>query len=214
MNEVREGSQFEEVLTSWGLVHDLMLEHPREVVGDEDSVKSGRKCGVDVGLWAVADHPGCTDVTGVMTGNGAVGVTMFFSKNFDSGEVGSKAGALKLIDLLGGISFSNKDEAMPGGKVGEGGFDGREKLDLMLGNRLREAENALMLVWCDGGIGELLEAVDKRAPKAVEPVAVCRDGGMFAVIEVFANLLGRVDTMIEVGDKRRDGTLEVDVVLP
>ena len=191
-----------------------MLEHPCEVVGDEDSVKSSRKCGVDIGLWAVADHPGCTRVAGVMTGDSAVGVAVLFSKNFDRGEVGSKAGALKLVGLLGVVSFSNKDEAMPSGEVGEGGLDGGEKLDLMLGDGLGEAKDALVLFWCDGSVGELFEAVDERATKTVEPVAVGRDGGVFAVVKMLANLFGRVDTMVEVGDKRSDSTLEVDVVLP
>ena len=177
-------------------------------------MKSSRKCGVDIGLWAVADHPGCTRVAGVMTGDGAVGVAVLFSKNFDRGEVGSKAGALKLVGLLGMVSFSDKDEAMSGREVDEGGLDCGEKLNLMLGDGLGEAKDALVLFWCDGSVGELLEAVDERATKTVEPVAVGRDGGVFAVVKMLANLLGRMHTMVEVGDKRSDGTLEVDVVLP
>jgi len=139
---------------------------------------------------------------------------VLFSKNFDRGKVGSKAGALKLVGLLGMVSFSDKDEAMSGREVDEGGLDCGEKLDLMLGDGLGEAKDALVLFWCDGSVGELLEAVDERATKTVEPVAVGRDGGVFAMVKMLANLLGRVHTMVEVGDKRSDSTLEVDVVLP
>ena len=191
-----------------------MLEHPCEVVGDEDSVKSGCKCGVDVGLWAVADHPRCTGVAGVMTGDSAVGITVLFSKNFDCGEVRSKAGALKLVGLLGVISFGDKDEAMPGGEVGECDLDGGEKLDLMFGDGLSEAKDALVLFWCDGSVGELFEAVDERATETVEPVAVGRNRGVFAVVKMLANLLGRVDTMVEIRDERCDSAFEIDVVFP
>ena len=40
------------------------------------------------------------------------------------------------------------------------------------------------------------------------------DGGMLDTVEVFADLLGGVDAVIEVGDEAGDGALEVDVVLP
>lgn len=40
------------------------------------------------------------------------------------------------------------------------------------------------------------------------------DGGVFAVIEVFADLGGSVDPVIEVGDERCDRPLEVDIVFP
>ena len=149
-----------------------------------------------------------------MSGDGTVGVTVLFCKNFDRGEMGSKAGPLKLVSLLVVVSFSDKDQAMSGGEVGEGGLDGGEKLDLMLGDGLGEAKDALVLFWCDRSVSELLEAVDERATKTVEPVAVGRDGGVFAVVKMLANLFGRVDAMVEVRDKRSDGTLEVDIVLP
>ena len=40
------------------------------------------------------------------------------------------------------------------------------------------------------------------------------DGRMFAMVEVLADLLGRVNVVIEVRDERCDGSLEVDIVLP
>ena len=45
---------------------------------DEDGMEPGREGGIDVGLGAVADHPGGAAVTGVMTGDGAIGFVVLF----------------------------------------------------------------------------------------------------------------------------------------
>jgi len=58
VGQVAEGSEFEEVLAGRGLVDDLVLEDPGEVVGDEDGVETGAESGVNVGAGTVADHPG------------------------------------------------------------------------------------------------------------------------------------------------------------
>ena len=84
----------------------------------------------------------------------------------------------------------------------------------MVGDGLREAEDASVLFGSDGGVGELLEAGDERAAEALEAVAVGGDGGVLAEVEMLADLFGGMDAVIEVGDERGDGLLEVDVVLP
>jgi hypothetical protein len=38
MGQIGEAGKFKEVLTGWGLVDDLVLEHPGKVVGNEDGV--------------------------------------------------------------------------------------------------------------------------------------------------------------------------------
>jgi hypothetical protein len=76
VREVGEGIEFKEVLAAGRLVDDLVLEYPGEVVGDEDGVEPGCESGVDVGTGTVADHPGCADVAGVMTGDGEIGFAM------------------------------------------------------------------------------------------------------------------------------------------
>lgn len=48
LGEVGEACQFEELLTSGGLVDDFMFEDPGEVVGDEDRVQTGGESGIDV----------------------------------------------------------------------------------------------------------------------------------------------------------------------
>jgi hypothetical protein len=125
-----------------------------------------------------------------------------------------EAGAAELVGLLDWIALGDEDEAVPGGELCKGGIDGGEKLDLMLRDGLGETDDALVLFGRDGGVGQLLETIDEGAAEAAETIAMGGDGGVFAVVEVFANLLGRVNAVIEVGDEGCDGTLEVDVVLP
>ena len=103
---------------------------------------------------------------------------------------------------------------MAGGEVGKGGCDAREELDLLVGDGLGEAGDALVLGGGDGGVGELLEAGDERLAEAVEAVAVGADGGVLDVVEMATYLFGGVDAVVEVGDEAGDGALEVDVVFP
>ena len=121
---------------------------------------------------------------------------------------------MQLVILLDGIAFGDEDEAVTRGELGEGGVDGGEKFDFLLGDGLGEAYDTLVLLGCDGGVGELLETIDERATETVETVTICGDGGMLAVVEVLADLLWRVNAMVEVGNERDDGALEVDVVFP
>jgi hypothetical protein len=197
-----------------GLVDDLVLEDPGEVVWDEDGVEACRECGVDVGAGAVADHPGVAGLAAVVGDEGAVGVVMFFREDFDGGEVRGEAGALQFAGLLFRVSFGDHDEAVAGGEVGQGWSYVGEKLDLVVGDGLGEAFDAAVFLGSEGDVGELLETGDEGAAEAVEAVAVGEDGVVLDAVEVAANLFGSVDTVIEVGDEAGDGSLEVDVVLP
>jgi hypothetical protein len=139
---------------------------------------------------------------------------MFFGEDLDGGEVGGEAGALELAGLLVGVSFGDKDEAVAGGEVGESGGYVGEEFDLVVGDGLSEAFNAAMLLFGEGGIGELLEAGDKGPAEALQTVAVGEDGCVLDTVEMAADLFGCVDAVIEVGDEAGDCALEVDVVLP
>ena len=121
---------------------------------------------------------------------------------------------MQLVILLDGIAFGDEDEAVTRGELGEGGVDGGEKFDFLLGDGLGEAFDAAVLLFGERDVGELLEAGDERAAEAVQAIAVGEDGCVFDAIEVAADLLGGVDAVVEVGDEAGDGTLEVDVVLP
>jgi len=116
--QLSEGGQFEKMLPGRGLVDDLVLEDPGEVVGDEDRVEASRESWVNVGARAVADHPGVAGLATVMGDEGAVGVVVLFVEDLDGGEVGGEAGALELVGLLLGVTFGDHDQAVAGGEVG------------------------------------------------------------------------------------------------
>ena len=212
--EMDEAGEFEKLLSGWSLIEDLVLEDPGEVVGDEDGVEAGGEGGVDVGAWTVADHPGGTGFDAMVEDEIAVGGGMFFRQDLDGGEVWRESGTVEFVGLLFGVALSDEDEAVTGGEVGEGGCDVGEQFDLVVGDGLGEAGDALMLLRSDGGVRELLEAIDERAAEALEAVAVGGDGGVLALIKVVADLCGGVDAMVKVGDEGGDGALEVDVVFP
>jgi hypothetical protein len=214
VGEVGEGGEFEEYLAGWGLVDDLMLEDPGEVVGDEDGVEAGGEGGVDVGAGAVADHPGGGGLAGVVLGEAEVGVGVLFGEDLDGGEVVGQAGAVELVLLLDGVAFGDEDDAVAGGEVGEGVSDAWEEFDLLVGDGLGEVMDALVLLWGEGAVSKLLEAGDEGLTEAVEAVALRLNGGVLDAIEVTSNLLVGVDAVVEVGDEGGDGALEVDVVLP
>ena len=193
---------------------DLVFEDPGEVVGDEDGVETGAEGGIDVGAGAIADHPRGAGLAAVVGGESAVGFVVFFGEDFDGGEVAGEAGAVELVGLLLRVALGDEDEAMAGGEIGQGGGDVGEELDLMVGDGLGEVGDAVALFRGDGRVGELLKAGDEGVAEAVQAVAPGEDGGVFDAVEVAADLLGRVDAVVEVGDERGDGTLEVDVVLP
>ena len=103
---------------------------------------------------------------------------------------------------------------MAGGEVGESGGDVGEEFNLLVGDGLREAFDAAMFFFGEGHIGELLEAGDEGAAKAVEAITVGEDGGVLDAVEVAADLFRSVDTVIKVGDEAGDSALEIDVVFP
>ena len=191
-----------------------MFEDPGEVVRDEDGMQAGGECRIDIGARAVADHPGGMGIAGMIGGEGAVGGLALFGDDLYGGEVGGEAGAHELVGLLLWIALGDENEAVAFGEFCKGVFDGGEGLDLLLGDGLGEAGDAAVLLGGKRRIGELLEAVDEGAAEALQTVAVGRDGGVLAVVQVLADFLGSVDAVVEVGDERSDGPLEVDVVLP
>ena len=212
--EVGEAGEFEKGLAGGGLVDDLVFEDPGEVVGDEDGMEASRQSGVDVRAGAVADHPGGGRFAGVVGAEREVGFGVFFGQDFYGVEVGFEAGAVELVFLLFGVALGDEQDAVASEEVGEGFGDVGEDFDLLVGDRLGEAEDAGVLFFGEGAVGQLLEAGDEGLAEAVESVAVGGDGGMLDLVEMAADLFGSVDAVVEVGDERGDGPLEVDVVLP
>lgn len=139
---------------------------------------------------------------------------MLFGEDLDLGEEVGETGAVELVGLLFHVALGDEDEAVAGGEVGEGEGDGGQEFDLLIGDGLGEADDALVAIGGDGAGGELLEAGDEGVAKALKAIAALGDGLALDGVEVFANLSGGVDAVVEVGDEGGDGALEVDVVLP
>ena len=165
--QLSERRQFEKMLPGWGLVHDLVLEDPGEVVGDEDRVDASRESWVNVRARAVADHPGVAGLATVVGDQGAVGVVVLFVEDLDGSEVGGEARALELVGLLFGVALSDHDQSVAGGEVGEGRGNVREELDLLVGDGLGEAFDPAVLLGGEGHVGELLEAGNQGVAKTV-----------------------------------------------
>lgn len=212
--KIGEPRQFEKVATGRRMVDVFALERPRKVVWNENGIESGGEGRIDVGLRTIADHPRRAGLAGVMGREAAIGGVVLFRENFDSREVRGKAGATKLVCLLGVVALGDKNEPMTRGKIGQSFGHMRKKFDLLIGDGLGEAGDAIVLLRCDGPIGELLETGDEGAAEAMQTVAMGHDIGSFNAVETLADLLGVVDMMIEIGDEGGDGLLEVDVVLP
>ena len=149
------------MLAAGGLVDDLVLEDPGEVVGDEDGVEAGAEGWVDVGARAVADHPCVAGLAAVVGGEGQVSFGVLFGEDLDRCEVLGEAGAVELVRLLLLIAFGDEDETVAGGEVGEGRGDAGEELDLLVGDGLGEAGDSLVLLRSDRDVGELLETGDQ-----------------------------------------------------
>lgn len=212
--KIRKGGEFQKNLTVGRLVDYLVLQHPGEVVRDEDCVEAGGQGGIDVGARAVADHPCRRCFAGVVRRQGEVGFGVFLRQDLNCGEVRCQTGAVELVVLLFGIALGDHDDAVAGREVGEGFGNFGEEFDLLIGDGLGEADDAVVLFGADGLVGELLKAGDQRFAEAVETVPLGLDGGVFDAVEVAADLFRGVDPVVEVGDERRDCPLEVNVVLP
>ena len=164
--KVGKCGKFQQNLTGWSGVDDLMLKHPGEVVRDKDGVEADREGRVDIRARAVADYPGVSRVAVVMGDQDVIGGWILLGEDFYASEVLLQAGATELVTLLDGIALGDEDDAMAAGKFGERSFDAGQQLNLLIGDGLGEAGDALMLLGRDGLVGELLETVGQRTAEA------------------------------------------------
>ncbi len=153
LGEVRKGGEFQEILSNWGLVDGLVFENPGKVVGDEDGVEAGGERGIDVGAGAVTDHPSSAGLAGVACCEVAVGGRVLFCQNFDAGEERGETGAFKLGGLLVDSSLGDEEKAVAGGEGLKGFGDTGEQFDLLVGDGVDEADDAVVLLGGYGGVG-------------------------------------------------------------
>jgi len=209
-----EARKLEELLAGGWLVDNLVLKHPGEVMGNEDSIQTGCEGRVDVRAWTVADHPGVACIAAVMRGKRQVRLLMFFRQNLYRREVRGKTGAMQLVGLLRLVSFGDKDEAMTNGKFAECRRHVGEELNLVFSDGLGKAFDAAVLFFGHGYVGELLKAGDQRFTKALKSVAVGADSVVFDSIKVASDFFSGVYAVIEIGDETDNRALEIDVVFP
>jgi hypothetical protein len=115
VNEIGKACQLQELPACRRRVHNLALEDPCEIVGDEDGVEPGGERWVDVRAGAVADHPRAGRFAGVVSGDTLVGLGVLLVKDLNGGEVAKEAGAVKLAGLLDRITLCDEDQAVAGG---------------------------------------------------------------------------------------------------
>ena len=166
----------------------------------------------DLGLLPIIQVVG--GVTAVLGGERTVGVVMLFRQHLDFAEEGRETGSLQLVMLLLPISLGDEQNAVPGRKIGERVGHAGQQFDLLLGNGVREAVDACAFFFREWRIAELFKAKSKRLTEALQPVAMCRNGGAFDRIQVAAHLGGAVHAVVKIRDEGGNRPLEVDVVLP
>ena len=120
----------------------------------------------------------------------SVYVSVSFSARTSTAEEGPEAGAGQLVTLLQVVALGDEKEALSCGKLGKGVGDTVEKLDLMIGDSLGEADDGAVAGGFGGTARELLEAGDERVAKALQAVAALGAGCSFHAIELFASLVG------------------------
>jgi len=91
-----------------------------------------------------------------------------FREDLDGGEERGEAGAVQLVRLLFLIALVTRMRRWRVARS-RGRGDAGEELDLLVGDGLGEAFDALVLVGSDGSIGELFETGDQRSAKLWRP---------------------------------------------
>src|SRR5579859_2716025 len=108
-----------------------------------------------------------------------IGGRIFFRDDLDGGEVAGETGAREFIGLLCFIAFRHQDEPVARGELGKSRFNAGQKLDLLLGDGLRESENSLAFFFRYRRWAEAFETINQRSRETGETVAVREDGFTF-----------------------------------
>ena len=94
--EFGESAYDQELLALRGGIYFFVLQNPGIAVRNEDGVHPGGQRGVDIGLGAVADHPGAGVVAFVLAGELGVNIGILFRHDFRRLEILLHSGALDL----------------------------------------------------------------------------------------------------------------------
>ena len=212
--EVGEVREFQQLAACGRMIDVLPLERPGKVMWDENGVEAGGEGWIDVRFRTVADHPRRGGLATMMRRETAVGRVMLLGQDLDGAEVRSETRTPELICLLRRIALGDEYQPVTSGQFGESFGDMGKQFDLLIGNGLRKADDAVVLLGSDGVIGKLLETGDQGLAKAVQSITTSGDGGAFDAVETFTDLFGIVDTVVEIGDEGGNCPLKIDVIFP
>ena len=85
--EFGEAAYYQELLALGGGVYFFVFQYPRVAVGDEDRVETCGQGRIDVGLWAVADHPGGIVAAFVLLGDVRIDLGILLGYDLRRGEI-------------------------------------------------------------------------------------------------------------------------------
>src|ERR1700757_2507693 len=102
---------------------------------------------------------------------------MLLGQHFDGREVRCETGAFKFAGLFCRVALCDQDEAVTGREVYEGFGDIGKKLNLVIRDCIGKADDLGVLFRSYRAVRELLEAIDKRAAKALNAVSMIGDRG-------------------------------------
>ncbi len=194
--------------------HFFVFERPRSVMRDEHSVQPGLEGGIDIAAGTIPNHPSVRFHDVVPVHEIAVGGRIFFGGNLNRVEMNLKPRPLDFGRLLGRFDLSEKNQAMPPGKIGE---------------RFEDAVHDIWgcaLEFCDALMdifhGRALSLVPREPhvsflegpAEAADAVAMLPDIAALGFVEDVAGIFSRIPEGFEQGQKFLDGLLEVNVVLP
>ena len=139
-----EAPDDEKFLSGRSWIQLFVFQYPGVAVRDEDGVQSGGQRGVDVGLWAVADHPGRVAIESELLDDARIGRRIFFGNDFRVRKILSHSRALDLARLLGYRSLGHQDKAVTILQVLQSFRDFRKKVDVVIGDGVGKADDLCM----------------------------------------------------------------------
>src|SRR6202022_786555 len=210
--ELAEGWQDDELA---GAGDDrLVFELPGLLVRDVDGVEANLHGGIDVAARAVADHPAVGFYDLVFAHEFAIALRAFFGNNLDELEEALQTGALDLGGLLGGLPFSEENQAMALGQISERFWDAIKNF----WRRALEIDDACVNLRKHFALGQMLRQFQisflERAAEAAHSVAILANIFALGFVEDVADVRACEPAGLDKSDEIFDELLEEDIVLP
>jgi hypothetical protein len=213
-NQGRKFSKIQKILPLRSKIKLLVLQNPGAGMVDVDCMQTRGERRIDIGARAIADHPGSVRFQLILCAHTAIGFRILLLGNFDCLKVLAESGSSQFVRLFSLIPLGHQDQAVPRGKLGQRLGNAGQKLDVLIRDGLREAQDSRVLFGSYRFSRQTLEAHDEGLPETGEPVSIGQGGFTLHLIQFFANLFTRVFVMIQVGDEGCNGALKIDIIFP